>query len=79
VLGESPEQRFGGVSVLGRFGAECGEDAASGGDLWEIRYVVRVQTLGVGSLFGPVLLEQLRWAGPLARLVAWMTPARIVG
>src|SRR5215217_4474950 len=62
VLGKSSEQRFGCVAVLGRFSAESGEGAAPGGDLWEIRYRGRLQPFGGGSLFGPVLVEQRRWA-----------------
>ncbi len=67
VLGEPSEQRFGGVAVLGRFGAESGEGAAPRGDRGDIRYRGRVQPLGGGSLFGPVLVEQLRWAGSVGQ------------
>ena len=53
--------------MLGRSGAELGEDAAPGGDLGEIRYRGSFQPFGGGSLFGAVLLEQLLWTGSVGQ------------
>ena len=78
-LGEPPEQRLGGVAVLGRLGAEPGEGAAPRGDLGHVRNRGRLQPPGGGPLFGPVLFEQPCGLGPFASPVAWMTPARISG
>ena len=70
VLGKSSEQCFGGDAVLGRFGAESGEDPSPGGDRGYLGYRVRLQPLCGGSLFGPVLVEQFRCAG------TWLTRSR---
>jgi len=76
VLKESPEQRLGGVTVPGRFGAELAEDAATWGR----------SAIAVAFSLSAATRCSARYSSgnpgglvPLASPVAWTTPARIVG
>jgi hypothetical protein len=67
LLRQTPEKGLGGVAVLGRLGAELGEDPPPGGDGEELGDRSVPEPSGRGALLGPVDVEQRSWAGAVVQ------------